>query len=377
MSLAKKLRTVMISPRQPISYDDAVGPTASNEEEADILNYLVGCTPQGAALPTAAASTSVTSQAPGGGVQEKDVKMSNPAPALCQNGKFDRGTRDGWQPSGVTTITKGSLSYRGLAGFVEQVEVVDPTLVAHPKDSTKRMFKKVLIHTTLEATATGDIPVEEIIRPRGWFSPKYANQAIGTEIYGPFFGCSSVIDDLMSVTGSKPDTTRGKEQTTPTVPAVGGNRVVGDLLASMNAGLFNNIENSINSLAFQYGTIRLHGNMTEIEDFIRGYTRRSIATMEEILGTPNMMFSVTPDGKATPVNKEDTVGFHTTAFNSSLLDSKVPLAGLVDDVKTQLPRIGEAGKRTPILGNYDVRSKKKERVARYLLALNASRGLHG
>jgi hypothetical protein len=383
ISLAKKMKSITTYPTWTLSYDDALSmdPNILGDRQTQIFDYLAGCTPQSSVSgPSVSSPNLVTRETtPSGGVTsltEKKNPGQSKDPEGCTKGTFDGGKVKGWQPLGNVSITREMPGPYGY-GKVASIQVVDPMMVPHPRNPSIRMFKKVIIYLSLTQDLTDPIPAEEIIRPRGWFSPKYANQAIGAEIYKPFFGCGSVIDELTTASGAPPDPLGATEQTAPALKMADGHYVIGAFMSSLSTGFFHNIENSLNSLAFSYGKVKKGGGAGDVDEFIRQHTARKIATLDDIFGDlRTMKFKALPSGKAVPVPATARVGFHTASVHKDLVESGVPLAGLVESNMAQLSRIGQTGPRTAILGNYDVRKQKRQRVLAYLRGIS-KRGLRG
>lgn len=136
------------------------------------------------------------------------------------------------------------------------------------------------------------------------------------------------------------------------------------------------IERAIDHVAFFYGRVKTADR--DVDGFIRQYTARPLATIEDMLGSETVRFTIDKNtAHAQKVEKTGRVGFHTAAVHPQLVNSGVPLAGLVDDLSRKLPRFGSNGKPSTIPTVLDVRKAKWDRVNTYRLDLMRSRGLRG
>jgi hypothetical protein len=132
------------------------------------------------------------------------------------------------------------------------------------------------------------------------------------------------------------------------------------------------IEKAVNILAYFYGLVRSGRN--DIDQFIREYTQRPIATMIDIFGTPDL--EITYNSKGAPTITKGKPGFHSLAVDRLAIE-KGNLAGLLEDPDKHLPRINGTGKKEPISPVYDVRKEKLEMVDKYVLELKKGPGLRG
>lgn len=280
-------------------------------------------------------------------------------------GRIDGINRDLLVPVADGKVHNGS---QGVYGKILGIEIpTDASPVWQPTASAMA-FSKVILYEVVNVAETTSVPVEEIIRPK-WFSSAYHNDNIGKRIYEPFFGCDSVVDHLeFSGTGTPPDDF-------VTVQATVANA---DMLKTvLNKDSINvkmTIERAINSLGYQYGLVKTNGS--DVDEFIRAYTYRPIATFEDLLGTD---FSLSFDASgALQVTKTDAtkIGFHSMAIDQVMVD-KGGLAGLLDDPQTQLPRINQSGKKSAIPPGFDVRKEKRDRVKAYVEALGRGPGFVG
>ncbi len=238
-------------------------------------------------------------------------------------------------------------------------------------------WKKIAIHEEVKTNkkVTKLLPVEEGLRPP-WFSPLYSNWFIGENIYEPFFGCGSLVDQALFVTGQGTatfGTGRTQQQDIlDRLKAAGNDRKqVLQILEDARAKSISDvpdIESSVDVLAYVYGEVARLG--LDIHRFVHDYTRRPIATMEDILGSADLEYRVNGD-KLTLVS--GTPGFHSTAI--APYDQ---LRGLIDNPDLQLSRLRQgAGKKSPVARNLDPRPGRRAKVVEYLKEINAASGSLG
>jgi hypothetical protein len=250
------------------------------------------------------------------------------------------------------------------------VEVLDSTI--HQVDNVGQVYGAVALYEQISVPNQGTLPIEEIIRPP-WFSPAYANHNIGNQIYDLFFGCGSVVDDLI-VEGisdtpqqiqSNPDYLDFDTSQTP-------DQVIQQLSSQAQAANSISIEKAITVLSYVYGQVKQKGR--DVDEFIRSYIDRPIATMDQILGSDDLSFDYDSDGVVTSITA-GIWGFHTGAIDGVL--SKVGnYAGLVTDPELQVTRLNNEGSKTALSPRYDIREANKDRVLAYIEALT-SRAFRG
>lgn len=239
-------------------------------------------------------------------------------------------------------------------------------------------WKNIIIHEEVSTTAQVEklLPVEEGIRPP-WFSPLYSNWFIGEEIYTPFLGCGSVVDQSLFVTdqGSAAfGTGRSQQQEILDKLKAAGNdrKQVLQILQDAKAKKITDvpdIESSVDILAYIYGEVRRLN--LDVHRFVNDYTRRPVATLEEILGSEDLEYRV-EDDKLVLVN--GTPGFHSSA----IADVGGNLLGLIDNPDLALSRLRNgAGKKSPISRSLDPRPGRRAKVVEYLREINASSGSLG
>jgi hypothetical protein len=390
-----------------------------------LLSLLIGVTPQGA-VPKAStkqsksqtkvpvkktvtrfdnqSQTMVEVQANGNMAPAKPIAVEQKLPDFCKKGEIPKArVTNAWVPSKPGTIGVGAVG-KGIypKSTIIGIEVLpSPATTARadqpPPINTKTafpqrtrsgdtatgpyVFQEVAIYEEVNLVLTGRLPIEEVIRP-AWFSAAYRNDRIGSEIYETFFGCGSIIDQLMDLGGYK-----GLDLPTAPgmmdIPSVDADVDPKAVIAALNDDEARrtevSIEKAANLLAFLYAQVKTQGQ--DVDDFIRSYINRPIATLDEILGEDagaGLNFTVDAEGKAEPVKRADgstpMVGFHSTAVHPDLVNSKTKYAGLMSDPSLNLKRM-EGGKTLPI--SLDIRFAKRDKVEQYAQALNKDRAFRG
>lgn len=306
--------------------------------------------------------------------QGKETTKKVQSDPVDPKGRIDGVDREVMIPKPPGSVTAGSQAVLNAKGKVLGVEVVDSTLVTVPSGTFKgkKVFRSVVIHEEIEVLVTDLAPVEEIIRP-SWFSTSYANAKIGPKIYTPFFGTTSIIDDL-KFTGLIPDSLTSVDDVEGTTydPKKSFQEIQKAETDKQKLRTQLSIEKAINVISYFYGLVRTGGK--DIDQFIREYTQRPIATMVDMLGTPDL--NITYNAKGAPTITKGKPGFHSLALDWLAID-KGNLTGLLDDPDKQLPRINGTGKKEPISPVYDIRKEKLDMVDSYIDALRKGPGLRG
>ncbi len=204
------------------------------------------------------------------------------------------------------------------------------------------------------ATVTRRItmPVEEQLFPT-WISPIYRNESIGRDTLGDrrgpyrqFFGCGAITDDPADT----PDTRRKMEQDLKE-----GKVMEGPLRPAKT------IEEAVEEIAQTYDRVR--GRGLDVIRFIRDYTTRPVATMEDILGS----FDLAVDEKGKVIT--GTLGFHSFAFGD--YDNLEGLEGAAQKMR------GASNQQQRVARSLDVRKKRRERVQKYRNELDRGQGQRG
>lgn len=393
LRLAKGAATIQRNIRITLSVD-TINAMKSGKEKDTLLAFMAGITPQKVAVSKARVISKVSST---GGETEESAVAEVPPPPGTTFATF-RGER-GLTPAAGAVIVRG-VPGPFKRGTVSDIEVVDATIVALGKS---KAFASAAVTIMIDVPVTNEVPTEEIIRPRSWFSKKYANDLIGRDIYQHFFGCGSIVDELRIALDENEIIESPDDAIAQVEAGASGTdflKYVDALTIKTSKVLTHTIERSANYLAYAYGQVKR--NSRDVESFIQQYTYRPIATRTEMFGDDDLEFSIEANGKATPLartstpaqaqegefsgwedprlNEEPTypfVGFHTSAIHPQLVTSDVPLAGLVEDMTLRLPRINADGARTPILTKFDMRQEKWSRVMAYYDALMRARAFRG
>lgn len=383
----KKTRRIRVA----ITSDSALAQANASSRDS-LLSVLVGITPQTTAQKkTKTVSTNSTSS------QSYKFKSVNPAvPSTTKkkdrsqkSEKTETQTSDPVDPNGRIagvqrtvsipkgpgiTITTGSKALFGASGTIVGIEVESSDLVT-VKTGTyagKQIFRSVIVHEDVNITVTQRVPVEEVIRPT-WFSPKYANAKIGEEIYRPFFGTTSIIDELAFSGLAEQIVSASESPEGDVFDAKTKFEEIQSVLATRQDNISKlSIERAVNVVAYFYGTVRSQGK--DIDQFVRSFTYRPIATMADIFGTSDLAISY--DGKGVPTVTTGKPGFHSLSIDSKAI-KQGNLAGLLQEPDKLLPRINNTGDKSPIPPVYDVRKEKLDQVEAYVEALSKGPGLRG
>lgn len=341
-------------------------------------------------------------------------------PALTKLGKIDKIQRDVLVPEPAGKLTTNG---KGVFGRIIGVEVIDASLVqlssvvnftvaspttaatgsATPTDPTQKTqgsltsaavkkqktikgqaYREVILYEEVEVPTTTTTPVEEVVRPK-WFSESYSNSNIGKKIYMPFFGVPSIIDEAAfdglgaSTISSEPANNSDGEAMSPEENL---STVLNDLAQKEDAAAKLSIERSVNFISYIYGLVKVRG--LDVEEFIRQYASRPIATLPQMLGDPDLELDLDSKGVASVktttledgTSRTPRIGFHSLAIHPKVVDQG-NLAGLLVDPDLQAQRINNTGKSDPIPPEYDIRKAKKDRVRQYIAALGLGPGFRG
>jgi hypothetical protein len=206
--------------------------------------------------------------------------------------------------------------------------------------------------------------MEDLIHP-GWYDDVWRPNKIG-QAYQEFFGIGAITDPQSRGDGYLKIPTAEEEEAAQATEAAANAEGVEDpsveLLASLKLDEKSSIRDAVDFLVVTYSHIRQ--NNLNVDEFIRGYTWRPIATMADMFGTTDLKFS--SDGEKVIGGVE---GFHSRAFGP--YDNLFGLAS--PEVKTILgiKRDSVAAQRA------DLRARKQEAVQQYTSALLFSRGILG
>ena len=160
--------------------------------------------------------------------------------------------------------------------------------------------------------------IEDSLRP-GWFSDDiWHRDNIGTKVYQYLLGCYAITDDAPITTKELQERFKNLRDSGASVSAASISAAApaeGDVSLFETAGnslggvVEGSIEEAVNAIAAVYGEIRSEKHYN-VHEFIRNFTYRPIATLEDVLGSSDLEFG--DDGNP----KEATMveGFHSRAF---------------------------------------------------------------
>lgn len=256
------------------------------------------------------------------------------------------------------------IGSKGPIGTISAIQIVNDLVKQVDFENKKKYaWKTVIVYEDVEEVAKTQLPIEYILRP-SWFSPLYSNETIGKKIYGNFFGCGSVVDELVySTNGVLSIQAAGKtsNQVLDSLKSTDSLQEDVEKIQQQNNTDIISMENAIDILAFQYGeALRLN---LDVNRFVNDYTYRPIATLEDVLGSEDLEYEKIGNDLKT---KNGTSGFHSIAvagYND--------LTGLLSDPDLPLPNRTNS-KTLPRA--IDIRKDLKESAQKYKDSLNISVG---
>jgi len=258
--------------------------------------------------------------------------------------------------------------------------------------------------------------VEEAMTP-GWYSDIWSNAKITESVYAPLLGTESInadtsktsragalaIVDQLALAADKQDEIIDRSfetdiatQTFEVSEGFGSSETTTPSTSLDNVTKMEvipgSIEEAVDSLAIIYSLLRTRG--ADIHDFIKQYTKRPIANLEQILGSHNLAFA--DNGEIDPNIQDDVMeGFHSRAFGDYNTDVKLPdregakpepgkdalkalFPGQSNPASVTRKNIFNRGNPpSSILPELDPRGRARARVRLYLQELTVSRGLLG
>lgn len=212
---------------------------------------------------------------------------------------------------------------------------------------------------------TVDVPVEELIRP-GWYGDIWTNAKIG-KTYQEFIGIGSitdkqqVLDPRGASVGDLDDQQAGAAETAGRAQSADDPRA--DAPAALQLDENSSIQQAVEFLVLTYSYIKQ--NNLNIDEFIRSYTWRPIASMVDMFGTSDLQFRQ-PNGESAVTGIE---GFHSRAFGP--YDNIFGLVGADLEDIVGIKRGSTAATRA------DTRKRKLEAVQKYVSVLKTSRAILG
>jgi hypothetical protein len=242
--------------------------------------------------------------------------------------------------------------------------------------------------------AAVDIPIEDAVRPP-WIWEGWHNRNIG-DTYMGLIGADSIVD--VSAFDVKDDQFAQKQAPSTASPVEDDGSEPGEVVYDPNDHTYEllmgistdaptaprpkvdtprinrmstddtqTVEASTDILVKVYSTIR--EQKQDVGNFIRMYTWRPIATMVDILGSPDLV--LTPDKSGHVTATAGVEGFHSRAFSD-----QADLIGLVNESVTKVLGLSEKNGHAT-LARLDVRPDRRLVIKQYVYELNNSRGLLG
>lgn len=209
-----------------------------------------------------------------------------------------------------------------------------------------------------------DLPAEEYIRP-GWYGDSWHPAKVG-EAYQYFFKTGAITDPYhVSGPGGASLPVTGNNLSDAIAEGAGltnldGQKADAPAMFSLNEGA--SIEQAVAFLVATYSYIKQQGH--DVDEFIRAYTWRPIASMVDMFGTSDLTLSA--DGSEVLSGVE---GFHSRAFG--------PFQDLFGLVTPDIEEVVGVKRNTKAAARGDARKVKRDAVLDYLSALAFMRALLG
>ena len=250
-----------------------------------------------------------------------------------------------------------------------------------------------------------NLPPEELIRP-GWYGDIWHPGNIG-KAYQFFLATGSICDQqqILDANGQEPahntatdgeatvvdpldaEASTGNEQEfVDTAPAVLSLMRKYGLDRQGNKVNWVQVLDGVEFLMHVYSYVKQNPEIS-VDDFIRSYTWRPIATMLEMFGTPDLAYKYDPDARAQVVD-EGIEGFHSRAFmprGMSFENLNGNQSGdFAGDIFTLVPTnvekmigVSRDDKSSLFSMRGDVRKQKQDAVLEYLSSLLYARAILG
>ena len=209
-----------------------------------------------------------------------------------------------------------------------------------------------------------DLPAEEYIRP-GWYGDCWHPALIG-KVYEQFFQTGAITDE-QQVTGLDGASVGVPTQKAIDALAEAAQGVTYDDPRTATAALLAldrdaGIQQAVGFLVQTYSYVKQGG--ADVEEFLRSYTWRPIASMVDMFGTSDLELS--KDGLAVLQGIE---GFHSRAFG--------PYEDLFGLVTSDIETVLGLGRASRAAKNGDTRKRKQDAVKEYVTALQFARAVLG
>jgi hypothetical protein len=212
---------------------------------------------------------------------------------------------------------------------------------------------------------TVDLPAEEYIRP-GWYGDIWHPALIG-QAYQQFFQTGAITDQqqVADANGASVGVPFQEAEDALAAAAQGVTfddpRVQAPALLTLDKN--SSIEAAVGFLTQTYSYVKLAGNV-DVDEFIRSYVWRPIASMVDMFGTQDLQLSA--DGHTVVQGIE---GFHSRAFG--------PYEDLFGLVTPDLNSIIGIKRGSTVAQRADVRKRRQDIVKQYVAALQFARAILG
>lgn len=206
-------------------------------------------------------------------------------------------------------------------------------------------------------------PAEELVRP-GWYGDCWSPSQIG-KVYNDFLSIGSITDaqTIVRPEGTSSAVSEASQQALAEQQqgeSMDDPRVSAPAALALSEG--SSIQQACEFIHLTYSYIKQAE--LDVEQFIRSYTWRPIATMLDMFGTSDLMLS--QDGEEVVSGVE---GFHSKAFG--------PYENLFGLVSSEIEDIVGIKRGELAAQRADTRKRKLEKVQEYLSFLRLSRGILG
>lgn len=217
-----------------------------------------------------------------------------------------------------------------------------------------------------------DLPVEELMRP-GWYSDTWSNLKIG-QAYQYYLRTGSITDKTQVADADGASTGQLDQDAIDGLlegaQATSGDDPKGVAPALLTLDKDSSIQQSVQFILLTYSYIKQAG--LNVDDFIRSYTWRPIATLVDMFGTSDLTYATEEvNGVTTPTSQvvAGIEGFHSKAFSA--------YTGIFDLVPPEVNAILDIHKNDAGAIMADVRSRRRLAVQDYVNSLQFARALLG
>ncbi len=219
-----------------------------------------------------------------------------------------------------------------------------------------------------------DLPAEEYIRP-GWYGDCWHSAKIGA-VYEKFFGVGAITDpqqaaDPAGVSSGTQDRDAADALAENTLDPSDEARQTAPALLTLDKD--SSIQQSVGFLVRLYSYVK-HGGL-DVEEFIRAYVWRPIASMTDMFGTSDLLLDA--DGHTVVQGIE---GFHSRAFGpyDDLFGIVPPSIDNIVGIKRKTSAQGtKQANFSQAAGRADVRKRRQDAVKEYASAISFSRAILG